>query len=275
MNIKSLREKGKIELESAGIKDAQLDCDLLLSFATGIDKNDFILLGDKAVEENDFFDLIKARKERVPLQHIIGKADFYGYEFKVSRDCLVPRFDTEILVEKAAKELFDGIRVLDLFTGSGCIIISLALLSKLNGYFVGADISKKALDIAKINANSLNAKVDFFLSDITLSIPKRERFDIITANPPYIKSEDIKGLEIEVKDHDPLLALDGGEDGLIFYRRLADEAKDYLKISGKLFMEIGYDQAKDVQKIFLDKGYKDIIIIKDYSGNDRVVVAKG
>lgn len=275
MNIKSLREKGKIELESAGILDAQLDSDLLLSFVTGIDKNDFILLKDKEIEEKNFFDLINLRKERVPLQHILGKADFYGHEFKVSKDCLIPRFDTEILVENVSKDMFDGIRVLDLFTGSGCIIISLALLSKQNGYFAGSDISKKALDIAKINADNLNAKVDFFLSDMTLSIQKGERFDIITANPPYIKSKDIKDLEVEVKDHDPILALDGGEDGLTFYKRLADEAKGYLKEGGKLFMEIGFDQAEDVQQIFLGKGYKDIRIIKDYSDNDRVAVVKG
>ena len=209
------------------------------------------------------------------MQHITGKAYFYGHEFKVNGNVLVPRPDTEILVEEVLKILTGNERVLDMCTGSGCILIACDLGEDKKYHFkegVGSDISEKALEIARENAVSLGAEnLEFVSGDLFENV--KGTFDIIVSNPPYIARGDIMELEPEVRDFDPLNALDGGEDGLVFYRRIAEAAPDYLKKDGTILFEIGYNQAKEVEEILREQGFSDINIIKDYGGNDRVVKA--
>lgn len=274
MELSKLRILGKEHLKEARIEDYATDADLLLSFVTEIDKNEFILRGEEEISpfvEKRYKRLLECRSGHVPLQHITGKAFFYGNEFIVSKDTLIPRFDTEILVEEAAKFFKDGMLVLDMFTGSGCVIVSLAKEFRGRGEFFGADISENALMIARENAQIHNVSVNYYCGDMTLPIPKEQRFDIITANPPYIRKKDIEELSVEVKKYEPYSALNGGEDGLLFYRRMSTSLKDFLKPGGVVLTEIGYDQGPAVSEIFQSVGFKNIFIKKDLSGLDRVV----
>ena len=182
---------------------------------------------------------------------------------------LSPRFDTEVLVEEALKYIKPNDRVLDLCTGSGCIAVSIA--SQADAYVEGCDISKRALKVAKQNVKKQNVKVDMYQSDMFSKV--QGKFNVIVSNPPYIETNVAKNLDKEVTEHDPMLALDGGNDGLDFYREIASNIKNYLAEGGVLLLEIGYNQAKSVSSLFKDVS-KDIQIIKDYGGNDRVVVIK-
>ena len=193
-----------------------------------------------------------------------------GMEFEVNGNVLIPRQDTEILVEEVMKDGAVGASILDLCTGSGCIILSLLkYLNESDG--TGTDISEAALETAIANASRNGISAHFIKSDLFESVSGK--YDVITSNPPYIRSSDIEGLMPEVRDHDPLLALDGGEDGLVFYRRIINEAVDYLKPAGRIYLETGFDQGEQVKEMFMDRGFKDAEIIKDYSGLPRVVKA--
>ena len=227
---------------------------------------------------------IAKRAEHVPLQHITHQACFMGFEFYVNENVLVPRQDTETLVEKAL-EILKGRkspRILDMCTGSGCILLSLlAFTEEAQG--VGADVSPMALQVAKKNADSLGVadRADFVESDLFLTPFFQEKtgkdmplYDILISNPPYIRSADIEELMEEVRDHDPRLALDGHEDGLYFYRKIVSEGKLFLKKDGWMLFEIGYDQGGDVSKLMKDNGFTDVQVARDLTGLDRVVLGK-
>ena len=278
-----LYKKGLEALVGAGIADASLDARLLLEYICGTDHNTLLAHGDMEIDgekEASYMQLIDRRMSREPLAYILGSQEFMGLDFKVSGDVLIPNQDTETLVEEALRYLQEGMRVLDLCTGSGCIALS--LLNYSNGTeAVGTDISKAALAIAEQNAQSLglDSRYKAYYADLYDIIDEENgaagalgKFDIIVSNPPYIPTGVIEGLEPEVKDHEPLLALDGKDDGLFFYRKIIDNVQDYLLSNGWLIMEIGYDQAEAVKTMMDQKGFKDTQVIRDLGGNDRVVL---
>ena len=266
-------------LSKFGIENPGLDARLLLEKATDRDRGYILAHPEKSLsdeEYRDYMEWINERALRKPLQHIVGTEGFMGLTFKVTKDVLIPRPDTECLVEEVLKNMHDGMDILDMCTGSGCILIS--LLHYSNGCKgLGVDISKEALAIAKENAKQIladkaNISCEFAESDMFDAV--EGKYDIIVSNPPYIKTSDIAALEPEVREFDPLSALDGGDDGLLFYRILAEKGNEYLKPFGLMAFEIGFDQSKEVEEILGSKGYRDIITIKDYAGNDRVVTAR-
>ena len=256
-------------------REAQLDTRLLLEYVCGTNLQTLILDGERPVSAQEaalFREYVARRKNREPLAYILGEWDFMGLSFEVSPDVLIPEQDTENLIEEIMKDLHDSDRILDLCTGSGCILLS--LLKYSNGTTgVGTDLSERALAMAKKNAERLGLtdRVDLRCGDLFAPIGENERFDIIVSNPPYIKTETIEHLAPEVRDHEPMMALDGGEDGLSFYRRIIPEAVRHLVTGGYLFLEIGYDQAEAVAALMRDAGYYDVRTIKDYGGNDRIV----
>lgn len=270
---KELLQAGRELLRHQGIADADVDAWFLLAHVFKISRTELLLNGDLPAPEGkteNYHKLISRRAEHIPLQHIIGTQEFMGLEFVVSRDVLIPRQDTETLVEEVIK-VSVGKQVLDLCTGSGCIIISIASLGRpLKA--VGSDISEKALNIAATNVKKHGVKVELVQSDLFENIS--DSFDIIVSNPPYIPTKDIQNLMTEVREHEPKLALDGNVDGLEFYRRISAESKQYLNQAGYLFYEIGYDQGEAVKQILLQEGFTDITIVKDLSGLDRVVSAR-
>lgn len=271
MQYKDLYEKGKKRLEGAGIEEAALDARLLLEHVCGTDRNTLLVHPDREVAAESctlYEEFIEKRADRIPLQHITGEQSFMGLQFFVNEHVLIPRQDTEILTEEVLKHLHDGMHILDMCTGSGCILLSLLKYSN-DCLGTGADISEEALAVARKNANRLEQQAVFIKSDLFKEI--EGRFDIIVSNPPYIKTEVIPTLAKEVKEHDPMLALDGKEDGLFFYREIVSQAGGYLQRGGQLFFEIGCEQAKEVSKLLTDNGYKEVTVKKDYAGLDRVV----
>lgn len=263
-----VREKLKL----AGIDD-KAETDWLI--ATVLNKNRAEIKLLTQISRTDYKEIQRVLARRVkgePIDNIFGKTEFYGLTFKVNKDVLTPRQETEILVEEAIRRIGkEKYEVLDLCTGSGAIAIAIAKNTQAKVY--GSDISESALEIAKQNANFNNVKISFTEGDMFSGIKKNKKFDIITCNPPYIKSDDIKKLDKEVKNYDPLLALDGGEDGLYFYRKLAKECIDFLKPDGVILMEIGKGQAQNVKKLFSKQKFN-VIVVKDYSGIQRVVIAE-
>ncbi|MBD5549948.1 MAG: peptide chain release factor N(5)-glutamine methyltransferase [Lachnospiraceae bacterium] len=272
MQYQEIYKQGVSALKKAGIEEASLDARLLLEEVCGTDRTALYVHGEKELtgqQEKEYLEKIRLRAERIPLQHILGKTEFMGLTFLVNRDVLCPRPDTEILVEEVMKYLHDGMRILDIGTGSGCILLSLLHYSN-DCQGVGADISESALRTAKGNAERLSAEQVCFVES-NLFEHVEGQFEIIVSNPPYIKSSDIEDLMPEVKDHDPRSALDGGEDGLFFYRKITGRAKEHLPGGGMLFYEIGCEQGKAVSGIMEEQGFRDIQIVKDFSGLDRVV----
>lgn len=269
---------GSRELEKAGIAESQLDAKLLLFEAFQINsvyflmnRNSDIKLPEK--QEMLFEEMIEKRVKRIPLQYIVGYQEFMGMRFNVNKNVLIPRQDTETLVELVLSTHKDvNISLLDMCTGSGCIAVS---LKKLGGFksVTGADISDEALNTAMLNAKENNCEVTFIRSDMFNQIKKEQQFDIIVSNPPYIPTDVIRELDPEVRDYEPVIALDGTSDGLLFYRRLAVECKSCLKTGGSIYFEIGHDQGMDVSCILRDNGYTTIEVIKDEPGLDRVVSA--
>lgn len=259
------------EFENVGIEEASVEARNILLYTFNISLLDFSLNRNKELGAKEkiekFLSFVEERKKRKPFQYIINKQNFYGLDFYVDENVLIPRFDTEVLVEKILKDNKDNnLQILDLCTGSGAIAISLKKLGEYKSV-KALDISEKALDIAKKNSRLNETTIDFICSDMFEKI--NGKFDIIVSNPPYIPSRDIEDLSLEVKDYEPKLALDGLEDGLYFYRIIAKEAKAYLKENGKIYLEIGYNQAKDIREIF--KEYNKIEVYKDLAGKDRVV----
>lgn len=272
MQYAKLYQIGKEQLQKAGITDAELDARLLLEFICHTDRNALYAHGDQEIEDekmHDFLQLIEKRAVHIPLQHLTGEQNFMGLDFLVNEHVLIPRQDTEILVEEIMRDLHDGIRILDMCTGSGCILLSLLHYSNdCSG--VGVDVSEDALAVARQNADRLAEKQAVFIqSDLFERV--EGSFDLIVSNPPYIRSQEIAGLMPEVREHEPHLALDGKDDGLHFYREIIKGAMPHLKRGGQLFFEIGYDQGEAVQALLAANGYTEIAVVKDYAGLDRVV----
>lgn len=263
---------GRNILKQAGIEDWELDAWYLLGYITAMGRAEYFLRRFEIAPENvvnEYYKLISIRASHVPLQHITGNQEFMGLDFLVSPDVLVPRQDTEILVEYLLPYVKNK-QVLDICTGSGCIAVS---IMKLGGAALckAADYSEKALGIAKENAVLNGVDIEFVYSNMFENITGS--YDIIVSNPPYIRTEVINTLMPEVREHEPLMALDGGEDGLDFYKIIGNEAKFYLRQGGIVAVETGYDQGRQVMDIFKECGYKDVCVQKDLSGNDRVVAA--
>ena len=283
MNYSELYHYGEHELGAAGISEAALDARLLLEFITGHDRTTLLAHPDTAVGDDDakrYRELVAKRAEHIPLQHLTGTACFMGIDFVVDMNVLVPRQDSECLVEEAMRYVEDGADILDICTGSGCLLLAL-MHYKNNCRGVGVDISSAALFVARTNCENLTAAgglnggtAEFFAGDMydALADPNR-KFDYIISNPPYIRTADIDALMPEVRDHDPRIALDGGDDGLTFYRTIADGAGAHLARYGRIFLEIGCDQAEAVTRILTAAGFSGIETIKDYAGCDRVITA--
>lgn len=279
MTYREVYEMGKASLEQAGMEEAALDARLLLEFVCGTDRNTLLAHGEEPVADDKketYVNCIARRTAHIPLQHITGSQEFMGLTFVVNDKVLIPRQDTEILVEEVMCHLHDGMSILDVCTGSGCILLSLLKYSN-HCKGVGVDISKEALLVAEQNKSNLKLEAQFLESNLFSVFEenepgkKREKFDIIVSNPPYIESMVVETLSKEVKDHEPRLALDGGKDGLDFYREIAAEAGIYLNRGGMLFLEIGYNQGEAVTGILKESGYKEIQLKKDFAGLDRVV----
>jgi len=288
MMYQDLYKQGCERLARAGIEEAKLDARLLLEYVCGTNRNDLLVRGQEEVtpeKEEEYRCLLERRALRIPLQQLTGTQEFMGLSFEVNEHVLIPRQDTEILAEEVLRELHDGMSVLDMCTGSGCILIS--LLYYTNGCRgVGVDISEEALAVAKQNAGRIfrerkyslfadmgtdgeSADITFVESDLFTKIT--EKYDFIVSNPPYIRSDVIETLMPEVRVYEPRLALDGREDGLYFYRRIVEDSKAHLNRGGRLYFEIGYDQAEQVSGLMRQAGFEDIDVVKDFAGLDRVV----
>lgn len=277
MNYRDCYKSGVEALRQAGIEEAVLDARLLLEHVCGTNRNDLLAHGDNEVSAENYasyVEILAKRKSRVPLQHIIGVQEFMGLPFEVNEHVLIPRQDTEVLVEKVLSELEEGSNILDMCTGSGCILTSL-LYHGPNCSGVGVDICKNALRIAEKNAAAIlgeNKEYKFVASNLFAQVVGK--FDCIVSNPPYIRTDVIEELMPEVKDHEPMLALDGKEDGLFFYRKIIEQSKDHLKDGKKLYFEIGHDQGEDVKRLMEEAGFVDVFVGKDLAGLDRIVGGK-
>ena len=291
--LKEALEYGINRLSEAKISEAELDAWYLLSHVTKIDRGTYFAEIKRPLtkeQEKCYLELIGKRADRIPLQHLTGEQEFMGLTFQVNEHVLVPRQDTEILVEEALKTVCPGMRILDMCTGSGCILLSLLwYANKKNGLVcgkineelwerfavtgVGVDISEDALNVAEKNRKAvlgaLASAAIFQESDLFAQI--EGRFDMIVSNPPYIRTAVIATLEEEVRCHDPLLALDGKEDGLYFYERIIEESPAFLKQGGRLLFEIGHDQAEAVSELMKQRGFEQIRVKKDLAGLDRVL----
>ena len=277
MTYRECYEQGCRTLQAAGIEEAALDARLLLETVCGTDRNDLLVHGEQPVSpeaEEKYLNWIRQRAEHIPLQQLTGEQDFMGLTFSVNEHVLIPRQDTEILVEEVLKELHDGMRVLDMCTGSGCILLSLLHYSN-DCEGLGVDLSAEALEVAGRNVLKVltpeKAEHAHFLQS-NLFEKVEGKFEIIVSNPPYIASAEVEKLMPEVRDHEPRMALDGTEDGLYFYRRIIEEAGKHLVSSGMLFFEIGYDQGQAVSELMRTEGYCDVQVVQDYAGLDRVVL---
>ena len=304
MKTRILINEGEYRLTKAGVMDAHIDAEELYCFLKGCDKVVLFLMKEEEADketEDAYFKLIEERASRIPLQHITGKQEFMGFDFKVSPDVLIPRQDTEVLVTEAAKLLRDerkaaahnksksrgglfkmfsappGQEVLDLCCGSGAIGISLAKICE-DISVTATDISEAAIALAEENAKANRVEVEFLQGDLYEALRDTEKgkrvrsYDMIVSNPPYIKTNTIAMLQEEVKDHEPMLALDGGRDGLDYYRRIVADAHRYLKDGGWLMLEIGYDQGEDLRKMIMETGrFSTPEVIHDLAGRDRVV----
>lgn len=274
--FRELLKKGTEKLVKAGVPDAGSDAWMLMEFAFEIEKGYYFLHEDDKIEKEQqerYEKLIAEREKRIPLQQITQTAWFMGYPFYVNENVLIPRFDTEILVEQVGKLLKPGMRILDLCTGSGCILLSLlSEYRELNLEGVGADISAAALDVAKENQKRLKVKASMVESNLFSQV--EGEFDLIVSNPPYIATGELQKLMPEVRDHEPQLALDGKEDGLYFYREIIKQASGYLRSGGWLCFEIGYDQGVALEQLMKYAGYKNVKIGKDLAGLDRIAIGQ-
>ncbi len=302
--LRQIIETGRAELEAAGVEEAALDAWYLLEYTAGISRAAYYGEPERILEEplaEQYLHYIGMRKKRIPLQHITGEQEFMGYPFYVNEHVLIPRQDTETLVEEAVKliraklrgnergaeesgrdadniagiecEEERKVKILDMCTGSGCILLSIMkLCPQLEG--TGCDISGEALAVARRNAERLVVDAKWIESNLfdRLSEGRFDRpcYDVIVSNPPYIRTAEIEILQDEVRLHDPRIALDGREDGLYFYRRIVKDSVSFIKDGGSLIFEIGWDQGKDVAELMTEHGYENVTIKKDLSGLDRV-----
>lgn len=303
MTLKNGYAEAERWLEEAGIEEAALDAWLLLEHVTGISRASYYADPDRELPADQwkrYRELVCLRAERVPLQHITGTQEFMGLSFEVNEHVLIPRQDTEILVEQALGFIKSGkvpaaengrTRILDMCTGSGCILLSVMHWAEsyrqktlcraedtardgekqdiiiIEG--TGADISPQALAVAEKNARRLGVSAGFIQSDLFDAV--HGRYGMILSNPPYIRTDEIKDLQEEVRLHDPVIALDGKEDGLYYYRRIVRESRSCLEEGGMLLFEIGCDQAEAVSGLMSAAGFREITVKKDLAGLDRVV----
>jgi release factor glutamine methyltransferase len=282
LTLQVLLEEGVEALLKAGVEEASLDAKYLLFEAFETDMTHFLLDRNQNLSEEErlsrilkYRSMIEKRSQRIPLQQITGSREFMGLEFYVNEHVLIPRQDTETLVELVLKD-YKGMKpeILDMCTGSGCIAISLAAIGEFDRV-TAVDISKEALKVAERNAKTLlgQDRITFVESDLFASLEEQKRFDVIVSNPPYIPTKIIEGLQPEVRDFEPMLALDGKEDGLYFYRRLVEDGRRHINAGGAVYFEIGYDQAEDVSDLLRDAGFAEIRVVKDAAGLNRVVCA--
>lgn len=280
MTYRALYEYGRQRLAEAGVGEAALDARLLLEYVCHSDRNELILYADRersSMEEQFYKLVIDKRASRIPLQHITGEQEFMGLPFQVNEHVLIPRQDTELLVEEAMRHLGDGMRILDLCTGSGCILLSLLKYSnECEG--IGIDISAEALEKAQENAQRLDIDAVFLagdlfepLADFVSERTSDRLFDMIVSNPPYIETAVIDTLMPEVREHEPFGALDGGEDGLQFYRRIVAQAPAHLRRGAVLLFEIGCGQGEAVIQLMQEADFAEVKVLQDYAGLDRVV----
>ncbi len=266
------------KLRDAGVAQPEREAASLLMFALGCDRTFLFAHSEYKVtdeESQTYKSYIARRGKREPFQHIVGKQEFYGLDFEVSPDVLIPRPETELLVETVMEVLsyIKDARLCEIGTGSGCIVVSI-LHHALKASAVAVDISEKALAIAEKNAksNGVADRIEFQLSDIFAAITDQQ-FDVVVSNPPYIPASDIAGLQNEVRDFDPIIALTDGSDGLSIIRRIVADAPRYLKQNGALVMEIGFGQAVEVVKMFEQDLWKMPLVLDDLHGIERVVMA--
>ena len=292
--LKELISIGAKQLRDAGVADADIDAKELYCFMQGMNRTDLMLRWQEVLQDNQceaYFDLIAQRASRMPLQHITGRQEFMGLPFEVNDKVLIPRQDTETMVEDALElmakgtlrgQAYDGSLkkggdVLDLCCGSGAIGISIAKLAK-GAHVTCSDLSRDAIEMAQKNACLNGCKsVKFVESDMFAAFCGRlgkKKFNLIISNPPYVPPSVIEGLEPEVRDHEPMMALDGGRDGLDFYRIIAAQAPEHLKKGGVLMLEIGFDQREAVQGLIEETGqFEKILGLTDLTGKDRIVAA--
>ncbi len=271
MIYREATEWGSTVLAQAGVAEAKLDAWLLLETVCRINRTFYYSHMEEALtleQQSEYEIAVKKRAERIPLQYITGEQEFMGLNFKVNSNVLIPRQDTETLVEEALKICQPGMKVLDLGTGSGCIVIS--IMKNAPGMTAtGSDISKQALLVAKENGKLHEADIEWVRSNLYENITGR--YDLIVSNPPYIAQADMLNLMPEVRDFEPAGALDGGEDGLDFYRQIVAQSRDYLNKDGYLYLEIGYDQGPAVTNMMCAAGYREVSVIKDLARHERVV----
>lgn len=274
MTFREAIEKGEKSLKYVGIMDAKTDAWLLLTMACKIDHTYYYMHMDEDMTQeqaHEFASLIDKRCERIPLQYITGEQIFMGLPFTVNSNVLIPRQDTETLVEEALKIVKPEMKILDMCTGSGCVLISI-LKNVVNVEGYGYDISKQAIIVAKENAKKNGVTATFEHSDLFENVS--EKFDIIVSNPPYIRTDELHTLMPEVAEFEPRIALDGKEDGLYYYRKMIAECTDYLKLGGYLLFEIGHDQGRAVSDMMTYARFEKVNVVKDLAGNDRVVIGE-
>ena len=275
----ALRE-GKMRLKAAGKEAYAFEAELLLEKAAGLNRTALFLRGEEVLSEEVlavYEGFLQEREQGRPTQYILGEWEFMGLPFSVGEGVLIPRADTEVLVETILeKQQAEPMKsILDIGTGSGCIPISLGRYGKFE-HIMAVDISQKALGYATKNAHDNQIKIDFYESDLFTNLPAewKGNLDAIVSNPPYIPKKDIEELMTEVKDFEPMNALDGGEDGLDFYRAIVEQGRDWLKDGGWLFFEIGYDQGEDLRNLLHEFGYTEVEIRQDLAGLDRVALGR-
>lgn len=273
---KDALEYGKQRLLECQIEDANLDAWLLLEYVSGISRSWYFIHENEEISEDDIEEyqiLIEQRGKHIPLQQLTKEAYFYGMKFFVNENVLIPRQDTEVLVEQvlSLSKGKENLKLLDMCTGSGCILLALlANLKQASG--TGVDLSEKALEVAQRNGEELGIEVSWVQSDLFDKVSGS--YDIIVSNPPYIETSVIEGLMDEVKLYEPRMALDGTEDGLFFYREITMQAGKYLKNNGILAFEIGYNQGKAVSEFMKENGYEEVQVLQDLAGLDRVVTGR-
>ena len=274
---KEIREETARRLQEAGIEEYEYETWMLLEWKLGVDRAEYFMDPDAEVPQEQWNNLdaaLRKRERRIPLQYLMGSCEFMGYSFAVDERVLIPRQDTECLVELAVEQMRrspEPCRVLDLCTGSGCIGVSVKLLCP-QAQVVLSDVSEGALAVAGENARSLGAPVELVQGDLFENV--QGTFDYILSNPPYIPSKVIDGLMPEVRDHEPRLALDGTEDGLHFYRRIVREATKRLRPGGRLLFEIGQEQGEALLSLLQEAGYEETAIRQDLAGLDRIAVGR-
>ena len=277
MNILEAIKKGDKILKKEGIKSYKLDSEILMSHVTQKSRVDLILNLNTNLSNKDiilFENLIKQRSKRKPIAYLIGKKEFWKYEFSITKDVLIPRPDTEIIIDQTLKltKNKSGLKILDIGIGSGCVLLSI-LKERKNFYGTGIDICKKTLNICKVNLNKLDLfdRVKLYKSDIDNF--NHGKYDLVISNPPYIKKFDLKYLDRDVYDYEPKLALNGGLDGLKYIKKIILNSSNFLKRKGILILEIGFDQTEKVKKILRENGYYIRDVVRDLAKNYRCIIS--